>query len=94
MRVRLCIDEKGTEVVHGRCTTVSEGGFGAILTGDLPEHGHVWVEFRTSKVPQDARFQAEIRQRRGFQYGFQFIAPSPSQKIMIRRIVAEGAEIT
>jgi hypothetical protein len=92
MRIRIALKADSTEFVLGRCITVSEGGFGAILTGELPEGSNVWVEFRTAKVPSDTRLRAQIRQRRGFQYGFQFIAPSPKHKILIRQIFAEGTE--
>jgi hypothetical protein len=92
MRVRIAVKADSNEFVLGRCITVSEGGFGAILTGELPEGSDVWVEFRTPKVPADTRLRAQIRQRRGFQYGFQFVAPSPKHKILIRQIFAEGSE--
>jgi len=92
MRIRIATRPDADDFVSGRCITVSEGGFGAIMSGELPERGDVWVEFRSPKVPADLRFKAEIRQRRGFQYGFQFSAPSPRHKIAIRQIFAEGAE--
>lgn len=92
MRVRIALKPDSNDFVHGRCITVSEGGFGAILTNELPDQGEVWVEFRTSKIPQGTRFHAQIRQRRGFQYGFQFVAPSPKQNILIRQIFAEGTD--
>jgi hypothetical protein len=92
MRVRIATTPDSKDFVSGRCITVSEGGFGAILTGELPEDGNVWVEFRSPKIPTDIRFKAEIRQRRGFQYGFQFTAPSPKHKIIIRQIFAEGTD--
>lgn len=93
MRIRIAVHPDAKEFVSGRCITVSEGGFGAIMSGELPEAGHVWVEFRSAKVPSEMRFKAEIRQRRGFQYGFQFVAPSPKHKIIIRQIFAEGSDL-
>jgi hypothetical protein len=92
MRVRIATKPDSNEFISGRCITVSEGGFGAILSGELPENGDVWVEFRSTKIPPDIRFKAEIRQKRGFQYGFQFSAPSPKHKIIIRQIFAEGTD--
>ena len=92
MRIRVAVQAESNEFVSGRCITVSEGGFGAIMSGELPDGGAVWVEFRSAKVPPEMRFKAEIRQRRGFQYGFQFVAPSPKHKIIIRQIFAEGAD--
>jgi hypothetical protein len=92
MRVRIATKADSNDFVLGRCITVSEGGFGAILTGELPENGDVWVEFRSNKLQGETRFRAAIRQRRGFQYGFQFVAPSPKHKIILRQIFAEGTE--
>jgi len=92
MRIRVAVQAESNEFVSGRCITVSEGGFGAIMSGELPDGGAVWVEFRSAKVPPEMRFKAEVRQRRGFQYGFQFVAPSPKHKIIIRQIFAEGAD--
>jgi hypothetical protein len=92
MRIRIALAEESNQFVSGRCVTVSEGGFGAVITGDLPESGAVWVEFRSPNIPGDIRFKAEVRSRRGFQYGFQFVAPSPKHKIVIRQIFAEGSD--
>ncbi len=93
MRIRIAVKADASDFISGRCITVSEGGFGAILSGELPEKGNVWVEFRTPKLPPETRFKAEVRQRRGFQYGFQFTAPSPKEKIYIRQIFADGVEL-
>ncbi len=92
MRIRIALGPDSNEFIHGRCITISEGGFGAIVSAELPSDGQIWVEFRGSSLPPDTRFRAEIRQRRGFQYGFQFNAPSPKEKIQIRQIYGEGLE--
>jgi hypothetical protein len=90
MRIRIIPEPSVGEVVHGRCTTVSEGGFGAILTQELPPQNEIWVEFRGASVPENARLRAEVRQRRGFQYGFQFVSPNAQEKSLIRQLVAQG----
>ena len=92
MRIRISLGPNSNEFIHGRCITISEGGFGAVLSAELPPDGDIWVEFRGSNLPSDTRFRAEIRQKRGFQYGFQFAAPSPKEKIQIRQIYGEGTE--
>lgn len=90
VRVRVSPDAKGTNAVLGRCTTVGEGGFGAILTGELPEHHQVWVEFRVGKIDETLRVIAEVRQKKGFQYGFKFLALTREQRKQVMGIFARG----
>ncbi len=90
VRVRVCSDAGGKNAVLGRCTTVGEGGFGAILTGELPEHRQVWVEFRDGNADENFRIIAEVRQRRGFQYGFKFLALTKEQRKHVMGIFARG----
>lgn len=90
VRVRVSPDVSGSNAVLGRCTTVGEGGFGAILTGELPEHRQVWVEFRAGKIEENFRIIAEVRQKRGFQYGFKFLALTKEQRKHVMGIFARG----
>ncbi len=90
VRVRVSADSEGANPVHGRCTTVGEGGFGAILTGELPEHRQVFVEFRAPKADENFRIMAEVRQKRGFQYGFKFLALTREQRKAVMAIFARG----
>src|SRR5512140_3165784 len=90
VRVRVSADAEGANPVHGRCITVGEGGFGAILTGELPEHRQVYVEFRAPKLEETFRIIAEVRQKRGFQYGFKFLALTREQRKAVMAIFARG----
>lgn len=90
IRVRVSADSAGAEPIHGRCITVGEGGFGAILTAELPEHRQFWVEFRVPKIDETLRVIAEVRQKRGFQYGFKFLALSRDQRKLVMSIFARG----
>lgn len=93
MRIRILSKPNGGEIVHGRCITISEGGFGAILTQALPANNEVWVEFRGGNVAEDSRIRAEVRQAKGFHYGFQFLSRDPDARFLIRRLVAQGADL-
>ncbi|MDT8067755.1 MAG: PilZ domain-containing protein [Terriglobia bacterium] len=92
MRVRILTQAEGVDVVHGRCITISEGGFGAILTQELPEQKEVWVEFRSPNLVQQNQIRAEVRQAKGFHYGFQFVSPDQQARSFIRRLVAQGTD--
>jgi hypothetical protein len=90
VRVRISSQADGANPVLGRCVTVGEGGFGAILTGELSEHRQFWVEFRAPKMEEAFRVIAEVRQKRGFQYGFKFLALTREQRKHIMEIFARG----
>lgn len=92
MRIRILTQPTGGEVVHGRCVTISEGGFGAILTQPLPAKNEIWVQFRAPDLDEENRLRAEVRQSKGFHYGFQFIAPDQGARSFIRRLVAQATD--
>ncbi len=92
MRIRILSQANGREVVHGRCITISEGGFGAILTQELPAQNEVWVQFRSPNLAETNQIRAEVRQAKGFHYGFQFVSPDKQARSFIRRLVAQGSE--
>jgi hypothetical protein len=92
MRIRILTQPTGGQVVHGRCVTISEGGFGAILTQPLPAKNEIWVQFRAPDLDEENQLRAEVRQSKGFHYGFQFIAPDPGARSFIRRLVAQATE--
>ena len=75
---------KAGATLHGRTKDISESGLGATVAGELKMHDSVELEFYLpgSLVPQ--RFLAEVRYRRGFQYGFCFFNATDEQKNMIR----------
>jgi PilZ domain len=92
MRIRILTQPEGGEIVSGRCITISEGGFGAILTEGLPKQNEVWVQFRSPEVEEGNQLRAEIRQAKGFRYGFQFVSPDQQARSLIRRLVAQGTD--
>src|SRR5215472_15930401 len=93
MRVHILSRPNGGEIVHGRCITISEGGFGAVLTQALPAQNEVWVQFRSASLADVNQLRAEVRQAKGFHYGFQFISPDSGARSFIRRLVAQGTDL-
>ena len=84
---------QGTDVLHGRCDVISEGGFGAVIAGNLKERQIVKIEFSMDKIAQPFQLTAEVRYANGFHHGFEFVAPSPEQKSVITQLFAESVRV-
>ncbi len=90
VRVRISAEQNAPDVVHGRCTIIGEGGFGAVLTAEIPDSGYFWAEFRTPVLNEELKVRVNIRQRRGFQYGFQFVSLTREQRTQVMKIFSQG----
>lgn len=73
--------------LHGRCTSLSLGGFGAVLAGHLEPGEAVSVEFRFGSSGLPLRLRAQVRHRRGFQHGFEFLGLSTAQMRSVRDLI-------
>ena len=60
-------------LASGRCTVVNKAGIGAIVAGDLAIGQEVLLEIALNKEPAPRRLKAQVRNRQGSTYGFQFI---------------------
>lgn len=78
--LRLIITDEQGEQFRGRCSSVSEGGFGVVLAGELPLGSLVTVEFKPRRSERAVRLVAQLRYRNGFHHGFEFAAPSDEQR--------------
>jgi hypothetical protein len=76
---------KGKETQHGRTKDIAEGGLGATIPGDIAIGEVVELEFQLPQMTEPMKFKAEVRYRRGFQYGFRFLHPTEQQREIIRR---------
>lgn len=72
------------EVLHGRTKDLGEGGLGATIPGNIAIGEVVELEFQLPLSNESLSFQAEVRYRQGFQYGFRFLHPTERQKELIR----------
>ncbi|HUK86597.1 MAG TPA: PilZ domain-containing protein [Terriglobales bacterium] len=75
--------------LHGRCTSLSLGGFGAVLAGHLESGEVVSVEFRFGPSSLPMRLRAHVRHRRGFHHGFEFLGLSTAQTRSLRDLISE-----
>ena len=67
----------------GRCTVISEGGFEALVSGELPLGRMVTIEFYLEGLADPVPLSARVINHHGFSFGFQFIAPSSLQRSII-----------
>lgn len=81
--IRLVI--RGRELLHGRTKDVGEGGLGAVIPGNISIGEVVELEIQLPLTEEALTFQAEVRYRQGFQYGFRFLHPTEQQRELIRR---------
>jgi len=70
-------------LLKGRCTVISEGGFEALVSGELPPGRMVTIEFHLDGVAAPIPLSARVINQHGFTYGFQFIAPGALQRSII-----------
>ena len=84
---------RAQSILNGRCNVLSEGGFGAVIAGMLPEHSIVQIEFVPEKTTHPLQLAAEVRFCQGFHHGFEFVAPNVQQKYMISELFAESVQI-
>jgi hypothetical protein len=75
---------KAGTTLHGRTKDISESGVGATVAGELKMHETVELELYLPGSLAPQRFAAEVRYRRGFQYGFCFLHATDQQKNLIR----------
>jgi hypothetical protein len=84
---RYALDErlivKGASKLHGRTKDISESGLGATVAGDLNLYESVELEFYLPGSLTPVMIPAEVRYRRGFQYGFVFLQVTERQKALI-----------
>ena len=81
--IRLVI--RAGEILHGRSKDLGEGGIGAVIPGNIAIAEVVELEFQLPMSNEPLTFQAEVRYRQGFQYGFRFLHPTERQRELIRR---------
>jgi hypothetical protein len=84
----------GQRVLNGRCNVLSEGGFGAVIAGKLPERTIVKIEFTMDRENEKLlSMSAEVRYADGFHYGLEFVAPTAAQKEVISDLFAECVQV-
>lgn len=86
-RVTLTLDGGDGRVVRGRCTNVSEAGFGGVLAGEIEPGTTGEARLTLHGLPEPVTIRAEVRNRHGFTHGFCFLESTPEQRRTIMRWV-------
>jgi hypothetical protein len=81
--LRLVVRAK--ETLHGRTKDIAEGGLGATIPGEIDIGETVELELQLQEAAEPLKLKAEVRYRRGFQYGFKFLHATEQQRELIRR---------
>jgi hypothetical protein len=76
---------KAKQTLHGRTKDIAEGGLGATIAGDIAIGEIVELELQLPETQELLKLKAEVRYRRGFQYGFRFLHATSHQRELIRR---------
>jgi hypothetical protein len=73
----------------GRISDVSEGGMGAMVSGELEPGEFVVVQFSLSTSSHALELRAHVCHRRGYYCGFEFLVVSDVQRERIK-LACEG----
>jgi hypothetical protein len=81
--LRLVVRAKETQ--YGRTKDIAEGGLGATIPGEIGIGEIVELELQLNETTEPLKLKAEVRYRRGFQYGFKFLHATEQQRELIRK---------
>ncbi len=93
---RKLVDERLTVVVQrdghaasiaGRCTTIGQGGLGAVLEGELQQGDKATISLKLAGVPEPLQLHARLVNKQGFRHGFEFVKLTGDQRRAIRRLI-------
>ena len=76
---------KAQATLHGRTKDIAEGGLGATIPGNIEIGDIVELELQLQETQDPLKIRAEVRYRRGFQYGFRFLNITEQQRELIRK---------
>lgn len=90
--LRFSVLRGNSRVARGRCTSLNDTGFGAVIAGELPLGETLSIEFVLTPTNTPVRLMASVRLRQGFLHIFDFVAPGEAQRRMIADFWCEQLE--
>jgi hypothetical protein len=86
---------KGQDVMaSGRCTVVSKGGIGALLSATQLEIGQdVILEITVSRMAATVALKARVKDRHGLSHGFEFLENSGRVTVSLKPLFQDDAVI-
>jgi len=82
---------KERQRLSAHCRDLSQGGIGVLLAEELPLGEVTTLTFSLPGMPQSWDVRAVLRHRRGYHYGFEFLALADRQARMLNSYL-EGLE--
>ena len=73
----------------GRCTTIAEGGLGAVLLQTVPVGKAVTLGLHLSIHATAMTVQAVVRNQRGLRHGFEFVSLADPERVAIKQFCDE-----
>src|ERR1051326_9007370 len=73
------VDHSGRSTT-GECRTLSQGGFGATISSELPVGSIVSIVFRPRSLVHAVSLEARVLYHEKELHGFEFVAPAEKQR--------------
>jgi len=87
VRVSVSVFRSGETVsMWGRSTELGQDGIGATLTGELEAGEVVSLEMSLPLATYPLKIRGVVRYRQGLRHGFEFLAQTPDQRDVLRRV--------
>lgn len=84
-------DHGGQDVsLEAQCRTLSRGGFGAVVAGDVPTGRIVSIEFRARGMNKPICLQARVLYKDETLNGFEFVAPDEEHRDLVATLFREA----
>jgi PilZ domain-containing protein len=87
-RLNVTVERDGqTLSVAGRCTTLGQGGLGAILAGELKLGDTAVVALKLAPLGEPLHLPVRLVNKHGFKHGFEFVELTAAQRRAIRQLL-------
>lgn len=79
--------------LEGHCHDLSEAGIGILLAAEISIGEVIGLSFSLPDSPEQWELRGVVRYRRGYHYGFEFLALTEQQRTTLRSYVATLTQI-
>lgn len=87
-RLTVTVERDGQAVsIAGRCTTIGQGGLGAVLAGELQQGDDARIALKVAAQGEPLQLHARVVNKQGFRHGFEFVKLSGDQRRAIRKLI-------
>lgn len=90
-RVLITVERLEEQTIRGRCSNLSESGFGAVLAGEVEPGEVVTASLTLQGLDEALVVRAQVRNRQGFTHGLKFIDLKAAQRRVLLRCLKTTA---